>query len=83
VNYPRSLASVRVACFLREVNGATKVSLRSKGEVDVQAVAARFGGGGHRNAAGFTIAVPLTDATRDVVAAVRAAMSAAAAERHP
>ena len=78
VNYPRSLGSVRVACFLREVNGATKVSLRSKGDVDVQVVAARFGGGGHRAAAGFTIAVPLDQATRDVLAAVHAAV----AERH-
>ncbi len=75
VNYPRSLRSVRVACFLREVNGATKVSLRSKGDVDVQAVAARFGGGGHRAAAGFTIAVPLADATRDVLAAVKDAVA--------
>src|SRR2546428_9367690 len=45
VNYPRSIASVHVACLLCEVHGAVKVSLRGKGDVDVQAVAARFGGG--------------------------------------
>jgi phosphoesterase RecJ-like protein len=76
VNYPRSLASVRVACLLREVHGAVKVSLRGKGDVDVQAVAARFGGGGHRNAAGCTIAAPLDEATRQVLTAVRAAIAA-------
>jgi phosphoesterase RecJ-like protein len=83
VNYPRSLGSVRVACFLREVNGAVKVSLRAKGDVDVQAVAARFGGGGHRNAAGFTMSgATLQAATRDVLAAVREAASVSAvAER--
>ncbi len=73
INYPRSLASVRVACFLREIGGTVKVSLRGKGDVDVQAVAARFGGGGHRNAAGCTIAAPLAEATRQVLAAVHAA----------
>jgi phosphoesterase RecJ-like protein len=76
VNYPRSLASARVACFLREVGGRVKVSLRAKGDVDVQAVAARFGGGGHRNAAGCTVDGSLGDATREVLAAVRAAVSA-------
>jgi len=75
VNYPRSLASVRVACFLREVDGKVKVSLRGKGEVDVQAVAARFGGGGHRNAAGCTLTTSLEDATRQVLDAVRSAAS--------
>ena len=76
VNYPRSLASARVACFLREIGATVKVSLRAKGDVDVQAVAARFGGGGHRNAAGCTLDGPLADATREVLAAVRAAVSA-------
>ena len=76
VNYPRSLGSVRVACFLREVDGRVKVSLRGKGEVDVQAIAARFGGGGHRNAAGCTLSGPLEHATREVLGAVRAAVTA-------
>jgi phosphoesterase RecJ-like protein len=74
VNYPRSMATVRVACFLREVGGKVKVSLRGKGDVDVQAIAARFGGGGHVNAAGCTIAAPLDQATREVLAAVRASL---------
>ena len=74
VNYPRSIASVRVACFLREVGGKTKVSLRGKGDVDVQVIAARFGGGGHPNAAGFTMAAPIDEATRQVLAAVRTAV---------
>jgi len=82
VNYPRSIASVRVACFLREVGGKVKVSLRGKGDVDVQAVAASFGGGGHKNAAGATIAASLEQATRQVLDAVRAAVKSAVAEGH-
>jgi phosphoesterase RecJ-like protein len=78
VNYPRSLASVRVACFLREVRGGVKVSLRAKGDVNVQAVAARFGGGGHHAAAGFTMrGAALDAATREVLAAVRDAVDSA------
>ncbi|OQX20076.1 MAG: hypothetical protein BWK76_02660 [Desulfobulbaceae bacterium A2] len=56
VNWPRSLASVEVCVFCREVEeeeGTVSVSLRAKGGCDVAAVAALFGGGGHRNAAGF------------------------------
>jgi len=70
VNYPRSIASVRVACLLRERAGQVKVSLRGKGDVDVQRIAARFGGGGHPNAAGFSVPGTLDPVTRDVLAAV-------------
>ena len=74
VNYPRSIASVRVACLLRERGGTVKVSLRGKGDVDVNRIAARFGGGGHPNAAGCTVPGALAAVTRDVLAAVHAAM---------
>lgn len=44
-----------VACLLKQVDdGVWKGSLRSRGRVDVAAIAAGFGGGGHHNAAGFT-----------------------------
>ena len=54
INYPRSLNTVKVAVFLKETEkGLVSVSLRSKGkDHDVAQVAAAFGGGGHRNAAG-------------------------------
>jgi bifunctional oligoribonuclease and PAP phosphatase NrnA len=74
VNYPRSIASVRVACLLRALGPQVKVSLRGKGDVDVQRIAARFGGGGHPNAAGFTVPGELDAVTRDVLAAVREAV---------
>jgi phosphoesterase RecJ-like protein len=77
VNYPRSIASVRVACLLRERDGQVKVSLRGKGDVDVQRIAARFGGGGHPNAAGASVPGSLDDVTRAVLAAVRSAIDGA------
>lgn len=55
-NYPRSIAGVEASALLRELGpGTFKVSLRSKGRVDVEAVARQHGGGGHRNAAGCVI----------------------------
>ena len=77
VNYPRSIGSVKVGCLLRELGGGrVKVSLRAKGEVDVNRVAARFGGGGHANAAGCTIPGTLPSVTERVLEAVRAAVAA-------
>lgn len=52
----------QVACLLREVGeGRLKGSLRSRGRVDVSALANRIGGGGHHNAAGFTTSMSVDD----------------------
>lgn len=56
INYPRSLETVKIAAFIKEAKDVIGVSLRSKGSYDVADVASRFGGGGHRNAAGYKIA---------------------------
>jgi phosphoesterase RecJ-like protein len=56
VNYPRSIRGVEVAIFFRQVGpDRFKVGFRSKGTVDVGALARELGGGGHHNAAGVTI----------------------------
>jgi len=71
VNYASSMAGVQAAALVREVDArTTKVSLRSSGQVDVARIAAAFGGGGHRNAAGLTLAEPFAAAralVRDAV----------------
>lgn len=52
-NFPRNIAGVEVGIYLLErPDGRYKVSLRSKGWISVNTTAARFGGGGHANAAG-------------------------------
>lgn len=54
IDFARSLRTVKVAALLKEApSGDVAISLRAKGECDVSAIAAKFGGGGHRNAAGF------------------------------
>jgi phosphoesterase RecJ-like protein len=57
VNYPRSIEGVEVAFALIEKpdEGVFKVSLRSKGKVDVAKIAERLGGGGHKYASGCKI----------------------------
>ena len=60
-----------VDCLLRDVDPGTKGSLRSRGVIDVGAIAALLGGGGHHNAAGFMIPKPPDAAYLDVVDAVR------------
>ena len=56
IDYPRSIAGVDAVARIRErEDGSMKVSLRSRGDVDVEKIARHHGGGGHRNAAGFTV----------------------------
>jgi phosphoesterase RecJ-like protein len=55
VDYARSLATVEIALFAMELKEGIRISLRSK-KVDVSKVAMAFGGGGHKVAAGFTLA---------------------------
>ena len=56
IDYPRSIAGVDAVALLREIkDDLYKVSLRSRGETDIEQIASRHGGGGHRNAAGCTL----------------------------
>ena len=55
VNLPLAARDVRAVIFLKETDDGLRVSLRSKDAVDVRQVAVSFGGGGHLNAAGFTV----------------------------
>lgn len=56
INLGRSVGGVEISAMLRlEPEGHIKVSFRSKGQVDVAELAARFGGGGHKNASGATL----------------------------
>lgn len=55
VEYIREIKEVEVSCVLKENEDGTKISLRSKNYVDVSAVSAKYGGGGHAKAAGFEI----------------------------
>jgi bifunctional oligoribonuclease and PAP phosphatase NrnA len=73
VNYALSIAEVQVAIFFRELpDGRYRISLRSKGEVNVSAVAEHFGGGGHKCASGCSVDGPLALAVAQIVERLRA-----------
>jgi phosphoesterase RecJ-like protein len=56
INVPRAIAGVEAVVFCKQWEpGLVKVSLRSRGDVNVRSVAASFGGGGHTNAAGCAL----------------------------
>jgi phosphoesterase RecJ-like protein len=68
VNYALSMADVQVAIFFRELpDQRYRVSIRSKGEVNVSRVAESFGGGGHICASGCSVDGPLAVAVSKVV----------------
>ena len=50
------MKEIQAVVFFKQVEGDEyRVSLRSKGDIDIGAVAKEFGGGGHKNASGCTI----------------------------
>ncbi len=78
VNYARGIEGVEVGVLFRETgDDEYKVSLRAKGDVDVSAVAENFGGGGHRNAAGFTMKGTIEEVRKTVVDAISGTLAAA------
>jgi len=73
VNYALSMADVQVAIFFRELpDRRYRISLRSKGAVNVSKVAEHFGGGGHKCASGCSLEGPLAVAVSRVVDRLRA-----------
>jgi phosphoesterase RecJ-like protein len=72
VNYALAIQGIEVALFFREqADGKFRVSLRSKGGVNVASVAESFGGGGHTCASGCAIEGPLPVATERMIAQLR------------
>ena len=71
----RSIQGVEVTALLKErFDGKVKLSLRARGEVDVQQICRVLGGGGHKKASGATLSMPLGKAEEVVVAEVRRAL---------
>jgi bifunctional oligoribonuclease and PAP phosphatase NrnA len=68
INLPLTAREIQAVVFFKTTgNGDVRVSMRSKYDVDVRQVASEFGGGGHKNAAGFTVTGHLADVRTDIV----------------
>jgi phosphoesterase RecJ-like protein len=74
--YTLFTTGVKIGALLREVEaGRTKISLRCHEDFDVAAIAAVHGGGGHRNAAGCTIALPFLEAKSRILEQIGEALT--------
>jgi phosphoesterase RecJ-like protein len=72
VNFAVAISGVEAAAFLRELpERRIRLSLRSKGQVNVAAIAERLGGGGHESAAGCTLEGPLPKAIEEILTQLR------------
>jgi phosphoesterase RecJ-like protein len=68
INYPLTVGDVEAVAFFREMPNSTfRISLRSKNRVNVARVAEHFGGGGHCNAAGFTVKADYHQLSSEVI----------------
>ncbi|MBP7776006.1 MAG: bifunctional oligoribonuclease/PAP phosphatase NrnA [Acidobacteria bacterium] len=82
INFPLSVKDVRAVAFFRQADRPEqwRVSLRSKGAVDVGALATTRGGGGHRNAAACSLTGPIEALRAELMQALTAAVADAPAE---
>jgi len=56
INLPLTVKEIQAVVFFKQIEGDEyRVSMRSKGDIDIGSVAKQFGGGGHKNAAGCTV----------------------------
>ena len=76
INLPLTALEIQAVVFFKIArDGSVRVSMRSKYDVDVRLVANVFGGGGHKNASGFTVDGPLDRVRADILARVISAIS--------
>lgn len=75
VNHARSIVGVEVAVLLKEVGPQEiKGGLRSNLWLNVNEIAAQFGGGGHKRAAGCTLRLPMAEAKQSIITAIKEAL---------
>ncbi len=80
INIPLMVRHLNAVAFFKQADGGQyRVSLRSKGSIDVGHIAREFGGGGHRNASGCTLTGALDDVRARVLERLTAEVSASAA----
>jgi phosphoesterase RecJ-like protein len=77
INFPLTVKDIEAVAFIKQVqDGDWRISMRSKGAVDVGAIARTHGGGGHKNAAGCSARGPLADVQESFLAQLVAAVDA-------
>lgn len=75
INYARSIEGVEVAVQVLQRGDFCRISLRSKGRINVGDLAQRLGGGGHHNAAGCTVEGPPAEVQKRILGLLEDALS--------
>jgi phosphoesterase RecJ-like protein len=82
VNLPLTVKEIEAVVFFKQDKADQyRVSLRSKGEVDINAIAKEYGGGGHKNASGCTITGPIEQLQKTIVEKIEKAIDGRPADR--
>jgi len=77
INLPLTVKEIQAVVFFKQDEADRyRVSMRSKGAIDIGAVAKQFGGGGHKNAAGCTVTGPIDALQKDFVERIEEAVNA-------
>ena len=75
INLPLTVKEIQAVVFFKQIeNNKYRVSMRSKGEIDIGATAGEFGGGGHKNAAGCTVSGPIDKLQKQFVETIAQAI---------
>ncbi len=82
VNLPLTVKEIEAVVFFKQEKGDEyRVSLRSKGEIDIGVIAKEYGGGGHKNAAGCTITGPIEELQKALIEKLEGAIDGRPADR--
>ena len=75
VNLPLTVKEIEAVIFFKQERGDEyRISLRSKGNIDIGSIAKAFGGGGHRNAAGLTVTGPIEQLQKTLIERIERAI---------
>jgi len=82
INLPLTVKEIEAVVFFKQIEGDDyRVSMRSKGDIDIGVVAKEFGGGGHKNAAGCTVSGPIDALQKQFVEKIEQAIDGRPADR--
>jgi phosphoesterase RecJ-like protein len=82
INLPLTVKEIQAVVFFKQIEGEKyRVSMRSKGDIDVGAVCKEHDGGGHKNAAGCTVEGPIDGLQKMFIAKIERAIDGRPADR--
>jgi len=82
INLPLTVKEIQAVVFFKQLEADEyRISLRSKGDIDIGSIAKAFGGGGHKNAAGCTVTGPIDALQKTFIEKIEAAIDGRPAGR--